>query len=83
MNELKIFEGHNVGIIVENGEPLFEIYSTGTALGHADIKFLQAGEKHYPRKDRIVTLHNSDVLSKDTRKLNNAGENSSATWQSH
>ena len=38
MNELMIFEGNNVKIITdEKGEPLFEIYSTGMALGH--IKF--------------------------------------------
>ena len=50
MNELMIFEGNNVKIITdEKGEPLFEIYSTGMALGH--IKFAKG--KAYPRKDRI------------------------------
>ena len=55
-NQMQIFEqfqGLRVDIIVEDGELLFEVYSTGMALGHVDIKFLQAGEKHYPRKDRI------------------------------
>lgn len=50
MNELMVFEGNNVKIITdEKGEPLFEIYSTGMALGH--IKFAKG--KAYPRKDRI------------------------------
>ena len=45
-----IFEGNNVKIITdEKGEPLFEIYSTGMALGH--IKFAKG--KAYPRKDSI------------------------------
>ena len=63
MNDLMVFEGTKVGVIEENGEPLFEIYSTGTALGHADIKFLQAGEKHYPRKERINRdLKNAEIM---------------------
>ena len=33
MKELKVFENIEVDIIVENGEPLFEVYSTGMALG--------------------------------------------------
>ena len=34
MNKLMMFEGNNVEIIRgENGEPLFELYSTGMALG--------------------------------------------------
>ena len=50
MKELMIFEGNQVEIITnEKGEPLFEIYSTGMALGH--VKF--ANGKAYPRKDRI------------------------------
>jgi phage antirepressor YoqD-like protein len=48
--EIKIFEGNQVNIINENGEPLFEIYSTGMALGQ--VKFNSVGTA-YPRKDRI------------------------------
>ena len=50
MNDLMIFEGNQVEIILnEKEEPLFEIYSTGMALGH--IKYAKG--KAYPRKDRI------------------------------
>lgn len=50
MQELMQFEDNNVEIIQdENGNPLFEVYSTGMALGH--IKY--AKDKPYPRKDRI------------------------------
>lgn len=36
MNKLMMFEFENnsVEIITENGKPLFELYSTGMALGH-------------------------------------------------
>ena len=51
MNENMIlnFENNKVEIINDNGKPLFEIYSTGMALGHT--KFAKG--KAYPRKDRI------------------------------
>lgn len=50
MNDLMIFEGNQVEIILnEKEEPLFEVYSTGMALGH--IKYAKG--KAYPRKDRI------------------------------
>lgn len=50
MQELMQFDGNNVEIIQdENGNPLFEVYSTGMALGY--IKY--AKDKPYPQKDRI------------------------------
>lgn len=49
MNSIMKFNNINVGIIEENGEPLFEVYSTGMALGQ--IKYSKG--KVYPRKDRI------------------------------
>lgn len=56
-NTLKIFEGHEVEIIEVDGEVLFELYSTGMALGHSttdgkSISF-NGGQKLFPRKDRI------------------------------
>lgn len=60
MEELIRFEGTNVHIIQdENGEPLFEIYSTGMALGH--IKKNAVGN-YYPRKERIDdNLKNAEI----------------------
>lgn len=59
MNNLMLFEGNEIGIIIgENGEPLFELYSTGMALGHVKI----AKGKPYPRKDRIdINIKNAEI----------------------
>ena len=56
MNELMIFEGNTVDILVENGELLFEVYSTGMALGQ--VKYNTVNGKTYTQchKDR---LHNN------------------------
>ena len=61
-NELTVltkeFEGNGVGIIIENGEPLFELYSTGMALGQVK----ESKNRKYPRKDRIDTnVANADI----------------------
>jgi DNA binding domain, excisionase family len=48
----KMFEGHQVEIIEVDGDILFELYSTGMALGHAK----NAKGKDYPRKDRIESV---------------------------
>lgn len=55
----KIFEGTPVEIITdENGEPLFELYSTGMALGY----ITNADDKQYPHKTRIEkTLQNAEI----------------------
>lgn len=45
----KQFEGQNVEIIIEEGEPLFELYSTGFALGQV----VKAKGKLYSNKTRI------------------------------
>nr|DAH71668.1 MAG TPA: antirepressor [Caudoviricetes sp.] len=50
MQEIMRFENNDVEIIQdENGEPLFEIYSTGMALGYVTV----AKGKVYPQKIRI------------------------------
>lgn len=50
MNEIKVFENTNVEIIADdNDEPLFELYSTGMALGQV----VRAKGKEYASKKRI------------------------------
>lgn len=49
MNNIMKFENMDVDIIVENDEPLFEVYSTGMALG----QIVKAKGSYYPRKARI------------------------------
>ena len=60
MNDLMLFEGNEVKIIIgENGEPLFELYSTGMALGY--VRPNSTG-KLYPRKDRIdKTVESAEI----------------------
>lgn len=55
----KIFEGTPVEIITDkNGEPLFELYSTGMALGQV----VTAKGNIYPNKDRInKNIANADI----------------------
>ena len=59
MNELMIFENTEVEIILnEQGEPLFEIYSTGMALGY----ITNSKGKTYPHKVRIdKTIKNAEI----------------------
>lgn len=62
----KVFEGHTVEIIELNGEVLFEVYSTGMALGYArtDGKTMSdhGGQKLFPRKDRIdKVIENAEI----------------------
>ena len=49
MNEIMKFEDTEVEIVEINGEPHFEVYSTGKALGQV----VTAKGKFYPNKDRI------------------------------
>jgi prophage antirepressor-like protein len=55
MNELMIFEGNEVEIILgENNEPLFELYSTGAALGYVNKRKNSTGKEYIsPYKSRI------------------------------
>ena len=68
MQEIMKFEGNDVEVVQnENGEPLFEIYSTGKALGYARSNGKSAGEhdvhpKLFPYKSRIDTvIHNAEI----------------------
>ena len=49
MENLMVFEGNDVKVIEINGEPMFEIYSTGMALGFET----NSKGKAYPHKIRI------------------------------
>jgi prophage antirepressor-like protein len=64
--EIKIFENNNVKIIVRDEEPLFELYSTGKALGYSrwDGKtYNEFGEqKTYAYKSRIdKVISNAEI----------------------
>lgn len=61
MNNLMQFENISVNIVQDTDEnPLFELYSTGMALGY--IKY--AKDKAYPQKDRIdKILKNADITA--------------------
>ena len=59
MSDIILFEGNKVDIIIENDKPLFEIYSTGAALGQ--VKKNNIGTV-YPRKERIdENLGSADI----------------------
>lgn len=59
MNNIMTFEGNNVEIIFINGEPYFEIYSTGMALGYF-VKNKMG--KAYPNKARIdIVIKNAEI----------------------
>lgn len=49
MKELMVFEGNNVEMVSDDNKLLFELYSTGIALGQ--VKYAKGIA--YPRKDRI------------------------------
>lgn len=58
VENVKMFEGIAINIIDDNGNPLFEIYSTGMALGQVKV----AKGIKYPRKDRIdENLKNAEI----------------------
>ena len=57
MNNLINFENSNINYMVtDNGEVLFELYSTGQALGYTKTKTVKDKEYIEIRKDRIDTL---------------------------
>ncbi len=83
MQELMIFEGHEVEVLEIKGQVLFNPYHVGACLDLAE-----SSVRNYLAKmnnKQTVKVKNSDVLDKDTRnsdvhnlhirKLNNAGEN--------
>ena len=73
MQELMIFEGHEVELFELNGEILFNPYNVGACLGMSanTVK----GHMSKMNRKQVVKLTNSEVGLTNFRKLNNAGEN--------
>lgn len=72
MNELMIFEGHEVEVFEMDGEVLFNPYHVGECL-----ELSESAVRNYLARmnaKQAVIVRNSDVRNKDIRKLNNAGE---------
>ena len=71
MNEVMIFEGHEVEVFELNGKVLFNPYHVSEILEISDIK---SSIRNFNEK-QVIKVKNSDVRSMHFRKLNNAGEN--------
>ena len=64
--EIKIFDNYDIQIVIQNEEPLFEIYTTGKALGYSrwDGKTYDenGNEKLFTYKSRIdKIIVNADI----------------------
>ena len=66
MQSIMNFENSKIEILIENGKPLFEVYSTGAALGQTKI----AKGVLYPRKDRI----NKNLKSAEIKPVVRCGQ---------
>ena len=83
MQEIKIFEGHEVEVLEVNGQVLFNPYHVGECLEIGESAVRMAVSKM--NEKQVIKLKNSDVNKTDSgnsdvtnsniRKLNNAGEN--------
>lgn len=73
MNNLMIFEGHDVEVFELNGQVLFNPYHVGECLelGNSAVKMAIAKMN----EKQVVKLTNSKVNKVDFRKLHNTGEN--------
>ena len=71
MQQVMIFEGHEVELFKQKGKILFNPYHVGECLGIKNVRdnLMNMNEK------QVIKLTNSDVGNTDIRKLNNAGEN--------
>ena len=72
MNDLMIFEDHEVEVFEFEGQVLFNPYHVGECL-----ELAESSVRNYLAKmnsKQAVLLKNSDVPNRDIRKLNNAGE---------
>lgn len=73
MNDIKIFNGHEVELLNLNGKVLFNPYHVGNCLTIGESAIRMALAKM--NANQVVKVKNSDVKDIDFRKLNNAGEN--------
>lgn len=71
MNDLMIFEGHEVEVLEVEGQVLFNPKHVAECLEIADVN---SSIRNFNEK-QVVKLTNSDVHNLHIRKLNNAGEN--------
>ena len=67
MQNLMVFEGHDVEVFELNGQVLFNPYHVGACL--------ELGAVAKMNGKQVIKVKNSDVSKVDIRKLNNAGEN--------
>ena len=74
MQNLMVFEGHDVEVFELNGQVLFNPYHVGACLelGNSAVKMAVAKMN----EKQVVKLTNSKVNKVDFRKLHNTGENS-------
>lgn len=73
MNDLMIFEGHEVEVLELNGQALFNPYHVGECLELGNDAVRKAMSRM--NEKQFVKVKNSDVTISHIRKLNNAGEN--------
>lgn len=73
MNNLMIFEGHDVEVFELNGQVLFNPYHVGECLELNGDAVRKAMSRMNGKQ--AVKIRNSDVTNRHIRKLNNAGEN--------
>ena len=71
MQELMIFEGHEVEVFELNGRVLFNPKHVAECLEIADVN---SSVRNFNKK-QLVKVRNSDVHNLHIRKFNNAGEN--------
>ena len=73
MQNLMVFEGHDVEVFELNGQVLFNPYHVGACLELGESAVRMAVAKMNGKQ--VIKVKNSDVSKVDIRKLNNAGEN--------
>lgn len=73
MNNLMIFEGHEVEVFELDGQALFNPYHVGECLELGNEAVRKAISRM--NEKQFVKVKNSDVTNSNIRKLNNAGEN--------